>query len=77
MHQKFVFLKIRKWCNKVHGNVRIFILGVHTFAPLPALYGEVGLITVTYINYLNTFRFWNRMMKQSNTSITRHILIYQ
>ena len=60
-------------CNKVHENARRFYLGVHKFTPLPALYGEMGWIAVKYRHYLSTFRFWNRMMKLPNTSITRHV----
>ena len=60
-------------CNKVHENAMRFYLGVHKFTPLPALYGEMGCIAVKYRHYLSTFRFWNRMMKLPNTSITRHV----
>ena len=64
--------KDTEMCNKVHENAIRFYLGVYKFTPLPALYGEMGWIAVKYRHYLSTFRFWNRMMKLPNTSITRH-----
>ena len=66
--------KNTEMCNKVHENAMRFYLGVHKFTPLPVSYGEMGWISVKYRYYLNTFGFWNRMMKLPNTSITRHVL---
>ena len=60
-------------CNKVHQNAMRLYLGLHKLTPLPALYWEMGWIAVKYKHYLNTFIVWNRMMKLSNTSITRHV----
>ena len=34
----------------------------------------MGWIVVKYRYYLNTFRFWIRMMKLPNISIARHVL---
>ena len=74
MHHKFGALKKSGMCNKVVENAMRFYLGVHKFTPLPALYGTMSWIVVKYRHYLNTFRFWNRMMKSPNTSITRNVL---
>ena len=43
--------KNTEMCNEVHGNAMRFYLGVHEFAPLPALYGEMGWIAVEYRHF--------------------------
>ena len=65
--------KNTEMCDKEHENAMRFYLGVHKLTPLSALYGEMDWIAVKYRHYLNTFGFWNRMLKLPNTSITRHV----
>ena len=73
VHQQFGNLKYTEMCNKVHENDMRFYLGVHIFTPLIVLHREMGWITVKYRHYLNTLRFRSRMIKLTNTSITRHV----
>ena len=54
--------KNTEMCNKVHEYALRFYLYVHKLTPLSALYGEMSWIAVKYRHFLNTLRFWNKIM---------------
>jgi hypothetical protein len=46
-------------------------LGVHRFAPLPALYGDLGWTSCENRRKLEMFRYWNRLVQMENTRLPR------
>ena len=48
-----------------------FFLGVHRFAPLLAIYGDIGWIPCHYRHWLNMTRVWNRLMFMDDDRICK------
>ena len=46
-------------------------LGVHSFTPIPALHGEMGLLNNKYIKQLNMLRFWHHLVKINPERLTK------
>ena len=55
--------------------IRIY-LGVHKFAPILALQGDMGWMSTENRQYLSMLRFWNRLLKLPDNRLTKRIFIY-
>ena len=53
---------------------RVF-LGVHRFAPLLALEGDMGWMSTRYRRWINILRLWNRLTTLNMDRITNHVFI--
>lgn len=62
-----------KKINQVHYRaIRVF-LGVHRFAPVPGLEGDMGWLCPLYRQWYCMLSFWNRLIKLSEDRLTRKI----
>jgi hypothetical protein len=52
--------------------MRAFI-GVHRYAPLDGLYGDIGWLPSTYRRKLEMFRYWNRLVELDDERLTKRI----
>ncbi len=48
-------------------------LGVHKFCPIVAMYKDLNWVTNECKRKLNVLRYWNRLVKMSDTRITKKI----
>ena len=64
------FRKYHSTDNIQNRAVRYF-LGVHRFAPVLAINGELGWLPLQYRRWITMVRYWNRLMKMSNDRLTR------
>ena len=58
-----------------HRAIRAF-MGVHRYAPLDGLYGDMGWLPSNYRRKLEVFRYWNRLVKIENHRITKQIFLF-
>ena len=50
-----------------------YYLGVHRFAPVAAISGDIGWLPSKYRRWLNMLRYWNRLVKLNDNRITKII----
>jgi hypothetical protein len=50
-----------------------YYLGVHRFAPVAAITGDVGWLASRYRRWSNMLRYWNRLISMENGRITKVI----
>ena len=55
--------------------IRCF-LGVHSFAPIPALQSEMGWTPSKFRKYINVIRYWNKLIKMSDDRLPKVIFKY-
>ncbi|VDH98618.1 Hypothetical predicted protein [Mytilus galloprovincialis] len=48
-----------------------YYLGVHRFAPILAIHGDIGWIPSQYRRWINMVRYWNRLIRFDNNRITK------
>ena len=69
-------LRPAKNIDHIQNRAMRFFLGVHKFAPIPALFGDMGW----HKNYLGrslcTLRFWNRILTMDDYRLTKSIFNY-
>jgi len=58
-------------CDNVQNRAIRYFLGVHRFAPLLAINGDVGWLPSIYRRWLNIIRFWNRLNTLDNQRLTK------
>ena len=58
--------------NIQHRAIRYF-LGVHRFAPLLAIHGDIGWIPSIYRRWISLIRYWNRLVKFDENRLTKVI----
>ena len=59
--------------DNVQNRAMRFYLGVHKFAPHPAVIGDMGWLKPKFALKLCTIRLWNRLLKMSNNRLTKII----
>ena len=55
--------------------LRIF-LGVHRFAPLAGLQGDMGWMSVDVRHKLLKLRYWNKLVSMADNRLTKHVFMY-
>ena len=50
-----------------------YFLGVHSFAALSAIQGDMGWLNCKFRQQLNVIRFWNRLIDMPDSRLTKHI----
>ena len=59
--------------NSVHNRAIRMFLGVHRFAPISAITGDMGWVPSKIRRFVNMFRFWNRLIKMNDNRLTKKI----
>ena len=57
----------------VHNRAMRIFLGVHRFAPIPALLGDTGWIPCFIRRMLHIVKYWNRLINMEDTRLTKII----
>ena len=50
-------------------------MGVHKFAPIPAIEGDVGWLPTYYRHKLEIIRLWNRLILMDNSRLAKKIFL--
>ena len=50
-------------------------MGVHKFAPIPAIEGDVGWLPTYYRHELEIIRLWNRLILMDNSRLAKKIFL--
>lgn len=53
-----------------------YFMGVHKFAPLLAINGDMGWISTQHRRWVNMLRFWNRLVNMPDYRLTKKIFLY-
>ena len=56
--------------DKIHHRAMRFLLGVHRFTPVPALYGDTGWLKPRESRYLCLFNYWNKLVNTREDRLT-------
>ena len=59
--------------DKIHHRAMRFLLGVHRFTPVPALYGDTGWLKPRESRYLCLFNYWNKLVNMREDRLTKCI----
>ena len=57
----------------IHSRAMRYYLGVHTFAPIAGMYGDMGWMKPYMGRYTCMIRFWNRLINMENSRLTKQI----
>ena len=57
--------------DQVQQRARRYFMGVHRYAPIAALHGEMGWYPLYIQRYVSIFRYWNRLVGMQNDRLTR------
>ena len=52
-----------------------FFLGVHKYAPILGLHGEMGWVSLSVQRRVSMARFWNRLINMENTRLAKIIFL--
>ena len=52
-----------------------YYIGVQKFCPIPALYGELGLIDLSTHFKVEKLRYWKRLIRQLENNCKTNVLI--
>ena len=50
-----------------------YYLGVHKYAPIAGMQGDLGWLATKFRRYICMVIFWNRIMKLDNSKLVKHI----
>ena len=53
-----------------------YLLGVHRFCPIPALYGDTGWLGSRDRRMIIMIRFWNRFILMDNNKLTKRVFLW-
>ena len=60
----------------VQNQAAMSFLGVHRFAPVDGMQGDLGWISSKTRRKVNVLRYWNRLVKMSGNRLTKHIFLW-
>ncbi len=60
----------------LHNRAMRYCLGVNKFAPVHALYGEMGWVMPRYGRWISMVRLWNRMISMNNDRLTKRLFLW-
>lgn len=66
------FKKYQSLDNVQHRGIRHY-MGVHRFAPILAITGDIGWIPTNQRRWINMIRIWNRVITMDENKITKHV----
>ena len=53
-----------------------YFLGVHRYAPIPGIQGEMGWLSLKYLRYIAMTRLWNRLLKMDDNRLTKKMFTW-
>ena len=53
-----------------------YYLGVHKYAPIPGIIGDMGWVPNTVRRQVASCRFWNRLIRMDDTRLTKNVFKY-
>ena len=62
-------------CKKIQNRAMRYYLGIHKFAPIAGMQGDLGWMSVRFKRFISTLRFWNRMIAMNDNRLTKHAFI--
>jgi len=65
-----------KTCNQIQLRAIRYFLGVHRFAPIAGLEGDMGWKSPVIRTKLNMVKFWNRLLTLPDTRLTKQIFLW-
>ena len=68
--------KVFKSCGQIQQRAIRYFLGVHRFAPIAGLVGEMGWPDPTIRNRLNMLRYWNHLLTLDDTRLTKQVFLW-
>lgn len=63
-------------CDKIQHRAMRFFLGVHKYAPILGLHGEMGWVSLSVHRRVSMARFWNRLVNMDNSRLTKRIFVW-
>ena len=63
-------------CQAVQNKALRIFLGVHRFAAIPGLHGDMCWTSVWDRHKLHKLRYWNRLIQMDNTRLTKRVFLY-
>ena len=63
-------------CDNIQNKAMRIFLGVHRFAPVLALHGDMGWFPSVMHRRLDMLRMWNRLIQMDDDRLTRHIFAW-
>mgnify|MGYP000571874639 CR=1 FL=1 len=58
-------------CENIQHRAIRYFLGVHRFAPIDAITGDVGWLPCQYRRWINIARYWNRLVSMNQNRLTK------
>ena len=53
-----------------------YYLGVHRYAPIPSIMGDMGWVPNSVIRQVNSCRLWNRFIEMDDDRLTKRMFLY-
>ena len=63
-------------CDQIQYRAMRFFLGVHKYAPVAGLQGDMGWISLSINRCISIVRFWNRLLNMDNTRIIKRVFMW-
>jgi hypothetical protein len=63
-------------CKKVQNRAMRYYLGVHKFAPIVGMQGDMGWLAVRRRRYKCMVNYWNRLVKMDDNRLTKRVFKY-
>ena len=63
-------------CKNIQNRAMRYYLGVHKYAPIAGMQGDLGWLATKFRRYICMVNFWNRIMKMDNSKLVKHIFNY-
>ena len=64
-------------CNNVQNRAMRYYLGVHKFAPVVGMQGDLGWLSPKYRHYGCMLRYWNRLCSMNGERLIKHIFNFE
>ena len=64
-------IKSYRCLDNIQNRAMRFFMGVHRYAPITALIGDINWLPCLYRHWLNIVRFWNRLIRMDNNRLTK------
>ena len=62
-------------CNTVHHRALRFFFGVHKYAPIAAMQGDINWVPPIYRRWVVIIRFWNRLINMTDNRLTKQVFL--
>ena len=63
-------------CKNVQNRAMRYYFGVHKFAPISGMQGDLGWLSARLRRFKTILSFWNKLIKMDDTRLTKHVFNY-